>query len=283
MTAAIGAALGPAMGPPPGADEPRFPPGACERCGLVHKCQNVPSCHDLGWLKAAHDQVWLLTRERQTVRCPCGSARPAELLTRVSNLESVADLTFDAFDGSVPDVAKPLEAARSFAANPIGWLLLYGAIGSGKTHLAAAVCHELVGRGFLVVFQDVPTLLDHLRATHRKGSTVHHDDLFASIRDAEVLVLDDLGTERETTFGGEELFKLLNHRRTLPTVVTTNKNRADFRSTNDQRIASRLWDRGHVATVFCAARDYRQRALTERKVVSIAEAADRRAAKGEPT
>jgi DNA replication protein DnaC len=277
MVTEIGAAIGPAVGPPPGLDEPRYPPGACGVCGVVHKCQNAPSCHDLGWLKAEHDQLWLLNRDQQMVRCTCGSARPAELLARVSGLEALDDLTFEAFDGSVADVANPLEAARAFAGDPTGWLLLYGSIGSGKTHLAAAVCHELVGRGYLVVFQDVPTLLDHLRATHRKDSQVHHDDLFAAIRDAEVLVLDDLGTERETTFGGEELFKLLTHRRKLPTVVTTNKSRADFRSTNDQRIASRLWDRGHVATVFCAARDYRQRPLSERKVVAIA---DHRAAKG---
>lgn len=278
----MGAAIGPApVGPPPGADGPRWPPGACERCGVVHRCTNVPSCHDDGWLKPEHDQIWLLPAGQRLVRCGCTATREreAERLRKVSNLEGVAGLTFASFDPTVPDVGEAFTIAQAFAVEPKGWLLFHGNVGAGKTHLAAAVANELVARRRLVVFQVVPTLLDHLKAAFKPDSPVDHDELFASVLNAETLVLDDLGTERATPWAREKLFQLVDHRylRRLPTVVTTNRKRDQFRDENDQRLASRLWDRGLCQVVAFTGRDYRQRSLAERKVVPIREA---RKAKG---
>jgi DNA replication protein DnaC len=260
----------------PGAFEPGLPrhaPDACAGCPC-------PSCHGAGFVRR-DAAPWERDAFGQVVACRCTQERrrdaALEQVRRLSNVQAIAHLTFDAFDAAEPDAAPGYAAARTFAANPEGWLVLYGNVGTGKTHLAGAVANELVGRGVPVVFQVVPTLLDHLRATFGPKSEVDHDELFASVKDAGVLVLDDLGTERATDWAREKLFQLVDHRwlRRLPLVVTTNRKREQFRDENGKRLASRLFDRGLAQTVCFTGEDYRQRPLRARlRVVGGTEAAE---------
>jgi len=76
----------------------------------------------------------------------------------------------------------------------------------------------------------VPDLLDHLRATYGPDSEVRFDERFEEVRDAPVLILDDLGTQNATPWAQEKLYQILNHRYNaqLPTVVTTNQDLADI-------------------------------------------------------
>ncbi len=70
----------------------------------------------------------------------------------------------------------------------------------------------------------MPDLLDHLRAAYNPDSEVGYDKLFDQVRNAPILVLDDLGTQNATAWAQEKLFQIVNHRYNarLPTVVTTN-------------------------------------------------------------
>jgi DNA replication protein DnaC len=111
---------------------------------------------------------------------------------------------------------------KQFAKNPSGWLVLTGPSGSGKTHLAAAIANGCIERGIGAFFMVVPDLLDHLRSTYAPQNPVSYDQLFQQVRDAPVLILDDLGAESSTPWAEEKLFQLLNHRfnARLPTVFT---------------------------------------------------------------
>ena len=110
----------------------------------------------------------------------------------------------------------------SFAENPRGWLVYTGPSSSGKTHLAAAIANRCIERGQTVFFIFVPDLLDHLRGTYAPESLVSYDELFQQVREAPVLVLDDLGSHSSTTWAQEKLFQVFNHRfnALLPTVIT---------------------------------------------------------------
>jgi DNA replication protein DnaC len=74
-----------------------------------------------------------------------------------------------------------------------------------------------------VMFVVVPDLLDHLRAAFGPSSTIAYDRRFDEIKNARLLVLDDLGTESATPWAREKLYQLLNYRYNalLPTVITT--------------------------------------------------------------
>lgn len=130
--------------------------------------------------------------------------------------------------------------ARAFAESPEGWLLIHGASGAGKTHVAAAIANRCIERGLPALFVVVPDLLDHLRATFNPGSDTTYDRLFEQVRNAPVLILDDLGTQSATQWAQEKLFQVLNHRYNsqLPTVVTTNLTLDRL----DERLRMRLTD-----------------------------------------
>jgi DNA replication protein DnaC len=145
--------------------------------------------------------------------------------------------------------------AKGFAENPKGWLVLSGPSGCGKTHLAAAIANECVSLGVPTLFLTVPDLLDSLRAAFDSEDT-NYEDRFDQIRDAGLLVLDDLGTQHATEWAREKLFQILNYRyiNHLPVVLTTNLPLDEI----DGRLRSRLSDPELVTHVLMQAPDYRR-------------------------
>jgi DNA replication protein DnaC len=169
-------------------------------------------------------------------------------LRRYSNLGPLSRLSFDNLSerGRSPNArhqetfAAAVKAGRAFADDSAGWLVLTGPSGCGKTHLAAAVAGKCVERGRAALFMVAPDLLDHLRAAYQPGNDIGYDDLFEMLKNAPVLVLDDLGVQSSTAWAQEKLFQLINHRYNarMPTVFTTNLGLGDF----DSRIRCRLGD-----------------------------------------
>jgi len=159
--------------------------------------------------------------------------------------------TFENFDyagsKSLDDAHK---AAWDFATNPVGWLVMTGVVGCGKTHLAAAIKNERESHGLQTLFMTAPDLLDYLRNTYAPESKLTYDRGFDAIRNVDLLVLDDYGSHSSTPWAEEKLFQLLNFRfnARLPTVVTTNltlERRSSVASavpTQELRILSRLLD-----------------------------------------
>jgi DNA replication protein DnaC len=195
----------------------------------------------------------------QAVPCRCAREETVqhrgERLLRYSGIGPLARLTFRELiaRGRSPHPSdqeqyqRCVDDARSFAEGPEGWLVLSGASGCGKTHIAAAVANRLLERGEPVLFVVVPDLLDHLRSAYQPGAEVGYDELFERVRNAPVLVLDDLGTQAPTAWAQEKLFQLINHRfnARLPTIVTTNLAPERF----DERLRTRLTD-ASVARVY---------------------------------
>lgn len=164
-----------------------------------------------------------------------------------------------------------LRAARSFAAHPEGhWLVLGGATGVGKTHLAAAIINERRGQGHPGFFAFVPELLDYLRYTFAPSSSITYDELFESVKNTPLLVLDDLGAQSSTPWAQEKLYQLLvyRHNARLPTMITV---QADAQL--DPPIASRLQDLRFVMPLEVEAPDFRDQSPRPR--------AGRRASRGD--
>ncbi|WP_225145812.1 ATP-binding protein, partial [Bradyrhizobium sp. BRP20] len=106
-----------------------------------------PICSGAGWLSTLAEPGGRYVNT--LVPCDCTKAkrqerRRAELL-RLSNLGGLVDKTFAslAFVGNRSfEVAR--ETSRRFAQQPQDWLVLLGAYGCGKTHLAAAIANESI-------------------------------------------------------------------------------------------------------------------------------------------
>lgn len=177
-------------------------------------------------------------------------------------------MTFDSFDcegngGLAQHQKRSLQSAKGYvqrwAQEPDGWLSLHGPYGVGKTHLAVAAAAEREDRGDDVFFATVADLLDHLRAAFSPDSPVTHDDLLDRVRNADVLVLDDMGAERSTPFAEDKLFQIMGYRyeERLPTIITTS-DQIESIATTRPRIASRLQDPLVVTEWPIEAPDYRQ-------------------------
>ncbi|MDD2521609.1 MAG: ATP-binding protein [Anaerolineaceae bacterium] len=141
----------------------------------------------------------------------------------------------------VNSLREAFQAAQAFAENPKGWLSLHGTYGSGKTHLAAAVGNYQAAKGAPPLFIVVPDLLDHLRAAFAPNSGINLDKRFNEVRTAQLLILDDLGTQSATPWAREKLYQLFNYRYNaeLPTVITSSALPDEL----DQRLFSRMSDR----------------------------------------
>jgi DNA replication protein DnaC len=220
-----------------------------------------PACGGAGWLRLDVDVDD--PRFGQVVPCSCKAKEIEEkkmrgLLER-SNLKSLQDKTFSSFQ-DVPELEQALAYARTWASDPSGWLVLMGGVGTGKTHLAAAIGNYRLEAGEPVLFMLVPDLLDHLRSTFAPSSEVQFDELFETVRDVPLLILDDLGTQVTTAWATEKLFQLLNHRyiAKLPTVITTNVPLEEL----GERLASRMSDRSVSLPVTTGTLDWRQRNVT---------------------
>ena len=205
-------------------------------------------------------------------------------------------MTFDTFDpkgnraspGQRGSLRDALDAARSFARRPDGWLLLTGPTGAGKTHLAVAIAAARAGQGQPVLFAFVPDLLDHLRAAYAPSSRISYDSLFESVRNAELLILDDMAGRGATAWVDEKMYQLIVHRFNLrlPTVITTRATTSSLSGPDDgqqpggaegpdargrtgaprgdeerfpEEIESRLSDAHVVTERFMSAPDYRIR------------------------
>jgi DNA replication protein DnaC len=202
------------------------------------------------------------------IPCRCKLAereqRQAAELLQMSNLAAFQDKTFETFDTEMRGVKRAYHRAVEFAQRPTGWLVFFGNYGVGKTHLASAIANELLKQNYRVLFAVVPDLLDHLRSTFGPSSEIQYDQRFEMIRDASVLILDDLGTENTTPWAREKLFQIINHRYNgrLPTVITSNRRPEEI----EPRIFSRMSDRSICDEfIIMDGDDYRRIPLTQRR------------------
>jgi len=223
-----------------------------------------PICGGVGFVRL--DVPVSDPRYGKAVPCVCRRRERAKerlaRLTEVSNLAHLTKQTFDTFVTDAPGsgevvmaLRSAVDACKTFAKHPEGWLLLTGTYGCGKTHLAASIANERLSQGHPVLFVVVPDLLDHLRAAYAPSSTVSYDARFEQVRQVELLVLDDLGTQNATPWATEKLYQILNYRYNaeLPTVITTNQSIESM----DPRLASRLRDKDLVTSLPIYAADFR--------------------------
>ncbi len=107
-------------------------------------------------------------------------------------------------------------------------LYLWGAFGTGKTHLASAIARRLVWAGKSVRMLTGIDLTMQLQATY--GSRESEADAMGAFARCGVLVMDDLGKEPPSDWALSRLFAVVNARYDAlrPVIVTTNYERGSL-------------------------------------------------------
>ena len=178
---------------------------------------------------------------------------------------------FGATKEQIASLAAAKQAAADFAMDPKDWLYLCGPTGVGKTHLATAIVGVQMEFGHPCVFKFTPDLLDEMRQTFDPDNDTEFYRMFEQMKESELLILDDLGSQSSTPWSEEKLYQIIVHRhdRRLPTVITSrimlddvdkeNYTPPIFTSRYAEPIASRLRDAHVVTECLMHAPDFRNR------------------------
>ncbi|MBP2638974.1 MAG: phage replication protein [Firmicutes bacterium] len=142
-------------------------------------------------------------------------------------------------------------------------LFFSGAVGTGKTHLAAAIANRIMKEHYIpVLFGTAPGLLNKIKHSFDDGSG---DKIANMLCNVPLLIIDDLGKEyaRKNADGWswvhETLYEVINQRyeNYLPLIVTTNLTLPELEKRVDKAIVSRLVEM--CDGIQCNWEDYRMK------------------------
>ena len=245
----------------------KIKPGVCRMCGapareVEYKGRMVPGfycqkCGDeMDAILKAEDE------EREAAKDRAYKERTRQLFEQSNLGVKFERATFDAWERRDGTQAA-FNACQKWACN---WppkngqgLVIEGPTGSGKTHLAAAITHELLDKGVEVIFQSVPDLLLRIRGSYNRNAEFTEEQIIRRLVDIELLVLDDLGAEKMTDWTETTIYNLIDqrYRHERPVIITTNLNLSEI----GDRIGPRTMDRlvESYLNVRLKANSYRRR------------------------
>ena len=173
---------------------------------------------------------------------------------------------------------KEIEIAKDFTdkcinKNQKNGLIITGKSGVGKTHLATAILNELTEKDMLVLMGRLILLLDVIKDTFKDFSSKEKDiiELYSKV---DMLIIDDLGTERISSWALEKLYTIIENRNEnkLPIIVTTRFDKESlldrFYQSEDEELAEDVIEKLYQ---FCYGIELKKYDENEKKKVSISD------------
>ena len=124
-------------------------------------------------------------------------------------------------------------------------LIFMGPTGVGKTFLTNCIANEILKQGKTVLYQTAPVMFDKINDA-KFGKDESKSNLLENILNVDLLIIDDLGTEKISDSKITELFSIINTRllnqnhKITKTIISTNLNVDELFKTYTTRIGSRL-------------------------------------------
>lgn len=119
-------------------------------------------------------------------------------------------------------------------------LLLWGDVGTGKSHFAGCIANELLEKGISVCMTNFAVILADMT-----NFEINKNDYIQKLNQTELLIIDDFGIERNTSFALEQLYYIIDSRYTSnkPLIITTNILLSELQDKNIESEFRRLYDR----------------------------------------
>ncbi|HGK4608927.1 TPA: ATP-binding protein [Yersinia enterocolitica] len=153
--------------------------------------------------------------------------------------------TFQNYNAELPAQRSALEKAKEYASkfgSGFGGFVFSGGCGTGKNHLAAAIGNDLISRNKSVLVVTIPDLMMRFRETYQDGSKQTEAGLMKELCSVDLLVLDDIGVQRDNKNEGVVLFQIVDRRLSdkKPVGMLTNLDYAGLVSVLSIRIMDRM-------------------------------------------
>jgi DNA replication protein DnaC len=201
-------------------------------------------CGGTGWRL-----VQVEGKSPRVMRCQCWiEDRSHSLLSQANIPERYRHCTLSNFETDFENAHPSLHVGRLAAGRFVEefpfereGLLLWGTVGTGKTHLAVGIIQELIrSKGTPCFFCDYRELFREILHSYQPSVRSTEQDVLRPILDTEVLVLDELGAVNigQTEWVWDTVSYILNSRYNdkKTTIITTNyPDRPSRQTTNEQK------------------------------------------------
>ena len=201
---------------------------------------DCPKCQDRGYLEAG-------------VPCQCYlQERLNEQFAQSGIPEAMRNYSFANFDVSYyndpTNMQEKKERCQRFVdrlkqGEQKSNLVFVGDVGRGKTHLSIAIANAAMANGNTVIYKRMDDLLDLIRSYKYDNDYQEENgqEALQQLRRCDLLVIDDLGAEKITEFGSNQLRLILEDRNMAdkPWIINSNLSAADM----DEAYGARTFDR----------------------------------------
>jgi DNA replication protein DnaC len=166
------------------------------------------------------------------------------------------DCTLDNYSATTEGQQKALGKAREFLSNTIngkgGNLVLAGRVGTGKTHLAAAIVSALVDHGRSASLIKMPELIREIKHSWSRDSGTSESAVIDYYSRVGLLALDEVGVQFGTDTEKLLVSEIIDNRyqELLPTVLISNLDIKGIRECIGERCYDRLKEDGGQVIAF---------------------------------
>jgi DNA replication protein DnaC len=234
-----------------------YPPDAMKE---IYSCTK---CRDKGYIDGK--------------RCSCYIQKRSKLLQQRANICMCDKNTFENFNLNIfsdkidtkygvsprENMKSIFQIALSFARcekdTPKN-LLFYGATGLGKTFVSDCIAKKYIESGKTVFYMSAPRLFSTFEDyKFGRDTSAISQRTISSVNNAELLIIDDLGTEFKTAYSDSILFDIINSRiiTEKPMIISTNLSTKELKHTYSERICSRIL--GNFSIVLFFGEDLRMK------------------------
>lgn len=157
----------------------------------------------------------------------------------------MAHWTFDNDDGMNPELSKLarryVEHFNDIRTRKRSGLLLFGGVGTGKTYISACIANALIDNGYKCLVTNFARLINTMQSSNDK------QEYLDGLNEYDLLVIDDLASERNTEYMDETVFNVIDarERNGKPLIITTNLTSRELKDASNirkARVYSRLFD-----------------------------------------
>lgn len=125
--------------------------------------------------------------------------------------------------------------------NGLGFII-YGPPGNGKTYTTNCIANNLLSREYPVICVSINSLLERIKKTYNTFGKEGEDTILSGLANADLLVLDDLGTEQYSNWTISKIYNIIDsrYRNGLPIIITTNYSIEELKDKYGERTVDRI-------------------------------------------